>query len=208
MEQTKDIAEIKESKELLDLEHQKRLMAQVNEYVKSQMVVGIDYGAIEGVTSKKVLFKPGAEKLCAIFNLYPEYFKTKEIFDTKNQFFFFEFKCVLKHRKTNQKVAESIGSCNNREKAKMNAVAKTGDVYGQINTISKIAQKRAYISATLAATALSNNFSAIEIEDADEQPSTKQILACAACGKEIDQKVANYSAEKFGRLLCIVCQKK
>jgi formylmethanofuran dehydrogenase subunit E len=88
----------------------------------------------------------------------------------------------------------------------MNAVAKSGDVYGQINTILKIAQKRAYLSATLMATALSNNFNSIETEDEPEaQP--KQLLICAGCGKEIDQKVATFSSEKFGKLLCIPCQK-
>jgi len=210
MEQTNnEIQERKTDNELLDIDFHKRRLEQLNEYIKSQMVVGIDYGSIEGITQKKVLLKPGAEKLCAIFNLYPEYIKTKEIFDTKNQFFLFEFKCVLKNRRNGQKVAEAIGSCNNKEKAKVNAIAKSGDVYGQINTILKIAQKRAYLSATLMATALSNNFNSIETEEegAAAEDKLKQLLICAGCGKEIDQKVATYSSEKYGKLLCIPCQK-
>jgi hypothetical protein len=41
-------------------------------FVKAQMQKDIDYGVIPG-TSKPTLLKPGAEKLCRLFNLRPSY---------------------------------------------------------------------------------------------------------------------------------------
>nr|DAT53992.1 MAG TPA: ERF superfamily protein [Caudoviricetes sp.] len=35
-----------------------------------------------------------------------------------------------------------------------------------------------------------------------------QTLHCSGCGTQIDSRVANYSNKKYGRLLCMSCQKK
>lgn len=45
----------------------------------------------------------------------------------------------------------------------------------------------------------------------DLKPSTKgdkQDFKCTKCGKQITEKVANYSKSKFGQSLCMDCQKK
>lgn len=46
-----------------------------------------------------------------------------------------------------------------------------------------------------------------------QQPKTvnrekSQTLHCSGCGTQIDSRVANYSKNKFGKLLCMNCQKK
>jgi hypothetical protein len=41
-------------------------------FVSAQMQQGIDYGTIPG-TNKPTLLKPGAEKLCRLFNLRPNF---------------------------------------------------------------------------------------------------------------------------------------
>lgn len=46
-----------------------------------------------------------------------------------------------------------------------------------------------------------------------QQPKTasrekSQTLHCSGCGTQIDSRVANYSNKKYGRLLCMNCQKK
>jgi hypothetical protein len=191
----------------LDLEGRQQLMNQVNSFIKTQLNQGLYFGPIPGCGERNVLLKSGAEKLAAIFNMYPEFIRLKEVLDHENVFFMYEYKCVLKSKKTGVKQAEAIGSCNNREKAKLNAVKNTGDTYGQINTLSKVAQKRAYVSAVIMATSLSNTFSSDEDAEVVDRPEIEKVLVCAVCQKDIDQKVANYSAEKFGKFLCLPCQK-
>lgn len=191
----------------LDLAGRQQLMDQVNSFIKTQLKQGLDFGPIPGCGARNVLLKSGAEKLAAIFNMYPEFLQIKEILDHENVFFMYEYKCVLKSKKTGVKQAEAIGSCNNREKAKLNAVKANGDVYGQINVLSKIAQKRAYVSAVIMATSLSNTFSSDDDAEGVDRPEIKKVLVCAVCQKDVDQKVANYSAEKFGKFLCLPCQK-
>ena len=205
----KDIVEMETPK--LDLEGRQQLMNQVNSFIKTQLKIGLDFGPIPGCGSRNVLLKSGAEKLAAIFNMYPEFIQLKEVLDHENVFFMYEYKCVMKNKKTGVKQAEAIGSCNNREKAKLNAVRMNGDTYGQINTLSKVAQKRAYVSAVIMATSLSNTFSSDEDTETEDtvksMPEIKKVLVCAVCQKDIDQKVANYSAEKYGKFLCLPCQK-
>jgi len=36
--------------------------------------------------------------------------------------------------------------------------------------------------------------------------TSHQTLICSDCGKNISQKIADYSQSKFGRLLCFDCQ--
>ena len=38
------------------------------------------------------------------------------------------------------------------------------------------------------------------------QPSSQHSLTCADCGKNISQKIADYSQSKYGRFLCYDCQ--
>ena len=38
------------------------------------------------------------------------------------------------------------------------------------------------------------------------QPTSNRSLTCSDCGKNISQKIADYSQSKFGRLLCFDCQ--
>ena len=193
----------------VSLEVNKDRLAQMQQFISEQMVRGIDYAPIPGTNGKDVLLKPGAEKLCAIYGLRPHFEKTQEILDKDTPWFFYEYKCTLISRRTGIIQAEGVGSCNTKEKSKLNQ-----EPYTLLNTINKIAQKRAYVAATLMATALSQNFTQ-DLED-DAEPANKPeepkrdkngaVLSCLKCGKEVSQKVAEFSSQKFGKVLCYVCQ--
>lgn len=95
------------------------------------------------------------------------------------------------------------------------------DANSKANTILKMAKKRAQIDAVLTVASLSEIFT----QDFDDLPSETQPIVqpvvnkikqdtqaakdfyCDDCGAGITEKVANYSTEKFGRTLCMACQK-
>ena len=60
-------------------EHYKTMTA----FVSAQMQQGIDYGTIPG-TKKPTLLKPGAEKLCRLFNLRPNFNLIQSVVDVSN----------------------------------------------------------------------------------------------------------------------------
>ena len=51
----------------ISLEEANRRVKMLQEFVRDHMVEGEDYGVIPGTQAKPTLFKPGAEKLNAIF---------------------------------------------------------------------------------------------------------------------------------------------
>ena len=80
-----------------------------------------------------------------------------------------------------------------------------------LNTVLKMAEKRAYVGATLNANALSQFYTQdLEDEqDSKEEPKRDNrgaVLCCIGCGKEVSQKVADYATRTYGRILCMSCQ--
>ena len=95
------------------------------------------------------------------------------------------------------------------------------DVNSKANTILKMAKKRSQIDAVLTVASLSEIFTQ-DFDDLEpiEEPTSKptvdkvkedikstQQYFCSECGKEISQKVSQYSTEKYGNPLCMDCQK-
>ena len=76
------------------------------------MKIDEHYGTIPG-TKKPSLFKPGAEKLCLLFRLNPDY----EIIMKDREDFFISYtvKCTLAHIPTGQVIASGVGACNSKE---------------------------------------------------------------------------------------------
>lgn len=95
------------------------------------------------------------------------------------------------------------------------------DANSKANTILKMAKKRAQIDAVLTVASLSEIFTQ-DFDDLppEEEPTSKPTVEkvkedikttpdyyCADCGAGITPKVYDYSNEKFGRPLCMNCQK-
>jgi hypothetical protein len=131
------------------------------QYVREHMVEGEDYGVIPGST-KPTLFKPGAEKLNAIFGYAPKVEITNRAEDWDKGFVSYEAKVTLINKRTGQIEAEGLGSCNSRERRYARQ-----DAAGIANTVLKMAKKRALIDATLSATRASGLFTQ-DLEDLDE----------------------------------------
>ena len=165
------------------------------EYTKEMMTEGKDYGVIPGTGDKPTLLKPGAEKLCSLFGLYPEFETVDHITDFEKGLFYFREKCTL--YRNGEPVASGVGSCNNMEKKyryryvyenkateeeKETAVSvetkngrygaykvykvENSEPFDLVNTIDKMAQKRALVAATLIG-ANASEFYTQDIEDLD-----------------------------------------
>ena len=90
----------------------------VVEVMKQVMKEGTDFGEIPGTTQagkkpKKALLQPGAEVLCQVFRLRPEY--TVETRDERPDFILREVRCRLYNSVTGELVGEASGSANSRE---------------------------------------------------------------------------------------------
>ena len=110
-----------------------------------------DYGVIQGC-KKPSLLKAGAEKLAAYYgystsievvNRYENYDKGLVAYEIK----------VTVCKGDGNVIAEGIGAANSRERKFLR-----GDFFSQINTVLKMAKKRAYVDAILTATGSSSLF--------------------------------------------------
>lgn len=172
----------------------KAQLSALHELMSSVLKEGVDYGTIPGV-KKPSLWKPGAEKICTMFRLDPQYEVEHRILDA--DFIMYDVKCTLYSIKTGQRLGSGLGSCNSREenyhwrkaistgeydstpvdrKREKEKRAKGGGTYLEkqirsnpydfMNTIEKMAAKRAKVAATLDVT----NASAIFTQDVEDLP--------------------------------------
>src|SRR5690606_31699734 len=164
---------------------------EVRELVARALQKGRDYGTIQG-TEKPTLLKPGAERINAAYGLAAEYHIVEREIDhdrevrwTKrkkrwaNKFhgdrdftweeeagvslglYRYVTECRLIHRASGVMVGQGLGSCSTMESK---YVDRPRDME---NTVLKMAEKRAYIAATLNTHGLSDQFTQ-DIEDNPE----------------------------------------
>lgn len=145
----------------ISLDEAGRRVRMLLEFVRDHMTEGEDYGTIPGTSGKPTLFKPGAEKLNAIFGLAPIVEITNRVEDWDKGFVAYEVKVTLLNKRTSNVEAEGVGNCNSRERK-----YKNQDAANVANTILKMAKKRALIDATLSATRASGLFTQ-DLEDLD-----------------------------------------
>ncbi len=136
---------------------QKRI-DKLKEFVNEIMVAGIDYGIIPEV-NKPALLKPGAEKLCDAFGFSKRVEVINRLEDWDKGVFHYEVKVTLICKKTGLLEAEGIGSCNSKESAYSELMG-----HDVVNTVMKMAKKRALVDAVLTATRSSDIFT----QDIDE----------------------------------------
>ena len=127
--------------------------AVVAKYLKA----GRDYDRLPN-TSKPTLLKSGAEILADVYGFRTSAKVINRIENYDKQFVLYEV-CVTVVDKDGNIVAEGLGSCNSRERKYL----KT-DFATNLNTVLKIAKKRAYVDAVLTATHASKVFTQ-DIED-------------------------------------------
>lgn len=177
------------------------LRAQIVEFTSRIMKADHDYGVIPGTNGKPTLLKPGAEKLCQHFGLTDTFDIISQNEDWTGTehggepFFSYTLKCKLARH--GEVVSEGIGSCNSWEKKYRfrrvfgnkateqdkkrgkpipgkfgtDYLVPNDDIFDQINTLQKMAKKRALVDATLRAVSASE-FYTQDLEDLprDEPP--------------------------------------
>lgn len=168
-----------------DIERVKNHLDTIKEFVSSQLVEGIDrdYAIIPGTGKKKSLLKPGAEKLMRLFGLGVRFEQTIDNFDKEENFAMFAYKCEAYHLKTGTVIASCEGTTSSWEKKyKTKKVYNDdGQVVGEesvlvsdiINTLKKMAQKRAMVGAIIIATGASDYFTQDEDEIENQRPKKK-----------------------------------
>jgi hypothetical protein len=203
MVENKEIQTVDTRTEVLDVDGTNAKLASMMAFVKQNLKKDKDFMSIQG--DKPTLLKSGAEKMNILMGYCPHYEKTKEVMNPDDKFYYVEIKCSLKNKQGNI-VAECLGSCNNQERNRKNIAFADA-----LNTVLKIAEKRAYVGATLNANALSQ-FYTQDLEDCAEEHTgvntAKQVFTCSVCAGPVTENVAKYSREKRGKVLCMECQKK
>lgn len=139
----------------------------LTEFVSRVLKEKIDYGIIPG-TKKPTLYKAGAEKICQLFNLRPEFTCITQIEDWSGKqhdldepLFFYRYRCQLFYPKFNgQPVGEGTGSCNSLE----NKYRGENWRFELVNTVEKMAFKRSLVAAVLVTCGASQHFSQ-DLED-------------------------------------------
>lgn len=180
----------------ISLDEAKHRIAELQSFVKSQMVQDVDYGIIPG-TPKPTLLKPGAEKLAMMYGFAISVDVTHRIEEWEHGFFSYECTCKLTNKRSGVVESIGVGSCNSKEAryrwrwvfdnelssnvdtsllTKKEGTSKNGrkwvqyrveneDPYSLVNTILKMAKKRAVVDAVLSATRSSGLFTQ-DLEDA------------------------------------------
>src|SRR5690606_5572601 len=150
-------------------------LAKINQFqvvVQNTLKVNHDYGIIPG-TTKPTLLKPGAEKILMLMGLTSDYEVIEKVEDYDTGFFAYTVKCTL--YKNGYKITEGLGHCNTKEpKYRQKKDGTPLDPYGYVNTVLKMAKKRAQIDATLTVASLSEVFTQ-DVEDMQEFIQSEQI---------------------------------
>lgn len=133
------------------------MKGKVDAYIAQFLKVGRDYDRLPN-TSKPTLFKSGAEILEAVFKFHTTADVMNRIVDFDKKLIMYEVK-VSVCDENGVIVAEGFGSCNSFERRYLR-----GDFGFNVNTILKMAKKRAYVDAILTATKASHVFTQ-DIED-------------------------------------------
>ena len=188
----------------INIEEVASIMQKINTFqaiVQQTLKKDHDYGIIPGV-QKPTLLKPGGEKICMMFGVNPEYEFLAVQEDYKSEFFSYNMKCTL--YKSGLPCAQGVGSCNSKEKkyryinvdklptGYMGSSEEFTDKYGRskykientdicsiVNTILKMAKKRAFIDAVLQVASLSEVFTQ-DVEDMKEFVSSEQSAAAGS----------------------------
>lgn len=166
-----------------------------------------DYGIIPG-TKKKTLLKPGAEKILRLFNLGVRIRLADKEIDRFANFAMFSYRAEVYHLRSGLVIAECEGSANSQEvkyrertvwrknqKGVKESIKEETPICDVLNTLMKMAQKRAMIGATILATAASDYFSH-DIEssaDAEAVGARARVDESAREEKEVNSEVEQES---------------
>lgn len=165
-----DNLQVIENKELSRLEQLEDDIILIQTIMSKIMIEKEHYGTIPG-TDKPTLYKAGAEKLCTAFRLAPSYQVARHNIEGDHREY--EIIVTMTHITTGNVVGQGVGLCStmegkyryrtkwiNNEKHKI----ENENLWDQMNTVLKMAKKRALVDAVLTCTAASDIFTQ-DLED-------------------------------------------
>ena len=142
-----------------DFQEANLVLSIMDKYIQTKLVKNIDYGKIPYCGNKYVLFKSGAEKLSRLFKLRPQFELIDSIVDYEKNLFHYHYRCSL--FRDGELVGQSDAiACSKEKKFNRNK----GFDYSVINTVVKMAQKRALVGTVLIVCGVSNYFTQ-DLED-------------------------------------------
>lgn len=196
---------------------------QFQETVKALMVEEQDYGVIPG-TQKPTLLKPGAEKLLTIMGITSTFEIIAEVENWDKGIFAYTVRCIL-YTSSGTKITEGLGHCNSKEDKYRYRWVKEADIpvgvvkealkknqydkyriendeiFSQVNTMLKMAEKRAMVDAALRVGSLSNIFTQ-DIEDMKSFHQSEQIGTMTfEDAKKVKLNFGKYKGMLMGDLL-------
>jgi hypothetical protein len=136
-------------------------------FIQSQMIKGQDYGLIPGCGQKSALFKSGAERITTLFNFSTGIDSVDRFTDWDKGFFAFTYKATVRDSR-GRILAECVGNCNSKESKYIKQ-----DSFSIVNTIEKMAQKRAIVGAVILACNASGLLSNAEAMTEREVPQNR-----------------------------------
>jgi len=125
-------AELLVPRMITDVKSSKALLAELQDFVHEVMVEGEDFGHIPGIP-KKILLKPGAEKLLEVYGYWPQLIMVPPTFHAGkviggtvedwngdimgfgHPFFNYQFQALIMSKRTGGIVGMGVGSCNSME---------------------------------------------------------------------------------------------
>lgn len=147
------------------------------ELVRTQLQEGRDYGTIPGAGNRKVLLKPGAEKITVLLGLRSRFDIAGKVEDFEQGFFAYMVKCSL-IAPNGEVVTEGLGQANTKERRYVRQ-----DAFTLANTVLKMARKRALVDAALTVGSLSDVFTQ-DLEDMEgiaiEEPAMQTVRVVQA----------------------------
>jgi hypothetical protein len=167
----------------------------LQDFVGKALVEKEDYGKIPGCGQKPTLLKPGAEKLANFFGLASKMQCVQKVENYEDGFFMYTFKAsVYSLKRPDVILSECEGSCNSREKKYINQ-----SPYNIINTLQKMAQKRAFVGAVILATRASHKFTQ-DLEDMSFEEKSQNNGNQKSLDDSFVFKFGPYKGRKIGEL--------
>lgn len=145
-------------------EYRSNYQMEIGNY-NSLLIRDVDFGVIPN-TSKPTLFKSGAEKVLAGYNLTYDIEVVDSYKDYKDGFFYYECRATAFYN--GQKVRVGVGCANTNERG---LGSQSG--FDAANSILKKAKKRAVVDLALSLACLSNCFT----QDLDDKDNEKRASA-------------------------------